>query len=326
MTRSAARVPASALARTGVIGLAVLMLAAALVSLTSLSSHAATGDETDYDDYFQLRTAYSFVVLAGSTITNDGETVLTGDVGIHPGSAVTGFPPGVIEGESHFTDAAAEQAKVDLDQAYTDAANLPSDGSLGVELGGTAPPPGVYTGGTFEVTAGAGPLVLEGTTTDVWVFQVGSTLVTGEGSQVELRGEADPCNVFWQVGSSATLGADSYFVGTIMAHSDISLGTGASVDGRLLARGVSNNGAVTLLTNTVTSPVCTTAAAEPTDEPTDNETNGGETDEPEPVTPPTRIDTGAGGASSGGPGMLMLFVGTALVVALIVRRTTQHRG
>jgi hypothetical protein len=141
-----------------------------------------------------------------------------------------------------------------------------------VELGGTSPPPGVYSGGTFGITAGAGALVLDGTATDVWVFQVGSTLVTGEGSQVDLQGDADPCNVFWQVGSSATLGADSQFVGTIMANNDISLGTGATVEGRLLARGASADGAVTLLTNNVTFPVCTAATDEPTDDgtPTDD--------------------------------------------------------
>ncbi len=200
-----------------------------------------------------LGEATSFSVLAGQTVTNTGSSVISGNLGVSPGSAVTGFPPGSVTPPSAiFTEAAAASPKDDLTNAYLVAAGLPGATPLVVELGGLTLSPGVYSGGTFEINQGAGELVLDGggNTNAEWVFQISSTLITFANSRVRLQDGASPCNVFWQVGSSATLGTDSFMVGTVMALTDIEATTGASVTGRLLAR----NAAVTLDTNTITTP------------------------------------------------------------------------
>lgn len=204
-----------------------------------------------------LGTAESFAVLAGSTITNTGPSTVTGDVGLHPGTDVTGFADVTHDGALHVTDAVALQAKTDLDTAYTNAAGQTPVTEIPTELGGTKLMAGVYNSaaGTFGIT---GTLTLDGADNPdaVFIFQMGSTLTTASGSSIELVNGADLCNVYWQVGSSATLGGDSDFVGTVMADQSITLITGATVQGRVLAR----SAGVTMDTNTITNAACTTGS------------------------------------------------------------------
>jgi hypothetical protein len=205
-----------------------------------------------------LGTAVSYAVLGGSTVTNTGPTVINGDLGLSPGTAVTGFPPGTVAGSTHITDAAAGQAQTDTTTAYNTAAGLTSTGSITADLGGQLLGAGVYTGPTLALN---GTLTLDaaGDPAAVFVFQSGSSFITGTTSKVVLTGGASACNVFWQVTSSATLGVGSTLVGTVAALTSITANTGAWVNGRLLAR----NGAVTLDTNTVSLPVCAAALPSP---------------------------------------------------------------
>jgi hypothetical protein len=198
-----------------------------------------------------LGTAQNFGVLGGSTVTNTGPTVVTGQLGVSPGSAVTGFPPGVVVGGSiHSNDAVAMQAQNDLTTAYNAAAGLPCGTNLtGQDLGGLVLTSGVYCFATSAGLTGTLTLNMQGNPNALFVFQIGSTLTTASGSSVLLinSGGACPTNVFWQVGSSATLGTGSSLQGDILALTSITLTTGSTTSGRTLAR----NGAVTLDTNTV---------------------------------------------------------------------------
>jgi Ice-binding-like len=199
-----------------------------------------------------LGTADSFSVLAGSTVTNTGPTVINGDLGLSPGTAVTGFPPGIVNGTIHATDAVALQAQNDLTTAYNDAAGRPSSATVSGDLAGRTLSPGVYSSASSLGLSGDLTLDAQGDPSAVFVFQAGSTLTTGSGSRVLLQNGAQACNVFWQVGSSATIGTATAFTGNILALTSISLTTGATVDGRALAR----NGAVTMDTNVVTRSAC----------------------------------------------------------------------
>ena len=201
-----------------------------------------------------LLTGGNFKVLAGSTVTNTGLTTITGgDLGLSPGSSVTGFPPGTLTSPAvmHVTDPTAAQAQLDLTAAYNFAAGivLPAPASLPGDLSGLTLTEGVYKTSSSTMIS-AGTLTLTGSANSVFVFQIGSTLTTGSSTQVNLSGGVVASNVFWQVGSSATLGTSSSFAGTIMALTSITLNTGASLQGRALAR----NGAVTLDTNVITDP------------------------------------------------------------------------
>lgn len=203
-----------------------------------------------------LGTAQSFAVLAGTTVTNTGASVVSGDLGLFPGSAVTGFPPGkVIAGKEHITDSVAKQAKADLTTAYNDAAGrTPATVEKG-ELGGKTLAPGVYKASSgLSLT---GTVTLKGNADAVFIFQAGSTLITASSSTVSLIGGAQACHVYWQVGSSATLGTDTMFAGTILALTSASIETGASIDGQVLAR----NGQVSLDDNTITRPTCSTTGS-----------------------------------------------------------------
>lgn len=199
-----------------------------------------------------LRSASSFVVLGGSTVTNDGLTDVTGDVGVSPGTAVTGFPPGVITGTLHANDAIAILAQTDLTTAYDDAAGRALGSMLETgDLGGRVLTPGLYTSGSsLEVTASDLTLDANGEVDAVFLFQMGSTLTVADNRQILLADGARAANVYWQVGSSATLGTGSAFAGTILAQTSITITVGASLDGRALARG----GAVTLNANDVDRP------------------------------------------------------------------------
>jgi LPXTG-motif cell wall-anchored protein len=199
-----------------------------------------------------LGTASSYAVLGGQSVTNTGPSVINGDLGVSPGTSITGFPPGLVNGVQHSADAPALQAQTDLIAAYNDAAGQAVDASLAAELGGLTLVPGVYRISAAQLT-GTLTLDAQGDPNAVWVFQVDSSLITASSSVVSLINGAAPCNVFWKVGSSATLGTNSTFVGTLMALTSISATTGADIEGRLLAR----NGSVTLDTNTITRSTCT---------------------------------------------------------------------
>jgi hypothetical protein len=223
-----------------------------------------------------LGTADSYAVLGGSGVTNTGPSVLNGDLGTSPTPAVTGFggaPNGTVNGTTHQADAAAASAQADLTTAYNNAAGQGPANTLATELGGQTLTPGVYnsTSGTFGIT-GALTLNAQGDPSAVFIFQTASTLISASASQVNLINGAQPCNLFWKVGSSATLGSGSAFAGNVLALESISLNNGVAVKGRLLAR----NGAVTLINDTVTRAGCETGS-----------TGGG---------------GGAGGGGSGGKG------------------------
>jgi hypothetical protein len=202
-----------------------------------------------------LGSAAGFAILAGSTVTNTGLSVVNGDLGISPGSALTGFPPGIINGTQYIDNAIAAQAKVDLTTAYNDAAGR----SLNVvtvatgELGGLTLAPGLYQSGisSFAITSVDLTLDAQGDVNAVFIFQMpSSTLTVGNGRKVILAGGANASNIFWQVGSSATIGTTAVMEGTILASQAITLETGAVLNGRALTQ----IAAVTLDTNTVTKP------------------------------------------------------------------------
>lgn len=239
--------------------LAVALAGAVLLVGGSASPASAA---TSIDGPIGLGTAAPFAVLGSSTVTNTGLSILNGDVGLSPGSSITGIPPAVVNGTIHATDAVAAQAQVDLTTAYGVAASLtPTATGLG-NLTGLSLTPGVYAGGELSVT---GALTLAGTAESVWVFQAASTLTIGSGAIVTVTGGASACNVFWQVSSSATLNPGAQFVGTVMANVSITAQTAATITGRLLAR----TGAVTLDTNTITAPTgCDTTPGTVTTSPT----------------------------------------------------------
>ena len=199
-----------------------------------------------------LGAAANFAILAGSTVANTGPTIINGDLGLSPGSAVTGFPPGVVNGAQHVADTTADQAKLDLTVAYNDAAGRTvAPVSVAGNIGGLTLPPGLYKStSSLEISSGDLTLDAQGDANAVFIFQIASTLTTTAGRQVVLSGGAKAANVFWQVGTSATLGTTTIFKGTIMADQAITLQTGATLDGRALAR----IAAVTLDSNIVTIP------------------------------------------------------------------------
>jgi hypothetical protein len=195
-----------------------------------------------------LGTAGNFSVLGGSTVTNTGPTVVNGDLGVSPGAAVIGFPPGIVNGTIHAADAVALQAQTDTTTAYNNLAGQPCTVDLtGQDLGGLTLTPGVYCFATSAQLTGTLTLNGLGNAGAVFIFKTGSTLTTASGSRVIAVNGAGSCNVFWQIGSSATLGTATQFAGNILALTSITLTTAASNSGRNLAR----NGAVTLDSNAV---------------------------------------------------------------------------
>ncbi len=246
MTRTVAR-PPNLLATFLVLGIVGGLTMAVVAAGPAGAAQAPVG----------LGTAGSYAVLGGSTVTNTGASVISGNLGVSPGAAVTGFPPGlVIGGAIHRADAAAAGAQADVIAAYDDAASRTPATALPVELGGTTRLAGVYSGGTLGLT-GTLTLDAKGDPNAVFVFRTASTLMTASNSSVALINGASPCNVFWKVGSSATLGTGSKFIGTVLALTAISAQTGAVVQGRLIAR----NAAVTLDDNVITRPACGTPSA-----------------------------------------------------------------
>jgi serine protease AprX len=204
-----------------------------------------------------LEAAGSFAVLAGSTVTNTGASAIDGNLGLYPGTAVTGVSAQTVDGSTHAADAASLKAKEDLSAAYDAAAAKTPTATAPADLGGSTLAPGVYNSASSIGLTGTLTLDAQGDPNAVFVFQAGSTLITASASRVELVNGAQPCNVFWQVGSSATFGTTTAFAGNVMALASITMNDGVSLTGRALAR----NGAVTLINDTITAAHCAAAPA-----------------------------------------------------------------
>ncbi len=277
-------------------GLALVLLLAA-TAVSASAAPAAVG----------LGTATPFAVLAGQSVSNTGPSLIAGDLGVSPGTSVTGFPPGlVVNGTVHSADAVALQAQNDLTTAYNDAAGrIPDVDKTNQDLGNQTLVAGVYGASSGMALTGTVTLDAQGDPDAVFIFQAGSTLTTASNSTVALLNGAQACHVFWQVGSSATIGTDTTFVGTVMALTSVSMLTGADLQGRALAR----NGSVTLDDNTITRSDCSpvvgstpTVSTTPTTAPT-------ATTAPTPTGSPGATPTGGsptakptGTGHTGGPG------------------------
>lgn len=255
-------------------GFAGVVLAAALALTVPAAVQAAP---------VNLATAGPFAVLAGTTVTNTGPSVLNGDLGVSPGTAIEGFTfPAVVNGATHENDEVAAQAQLDLTNAYNVAAGQavePADDLSGTDLGERKLSPGAYRYTSDALLTGALTLDAEGDPNAQFVFLIGSELKTESASSVVLVNGASPCNVHWQVGSSADFGTTTAFQGSVLALTSISLKDGATVIGRMLAR----NGQVSLINNVITRPLCGTG-----------------TTTPGPTTPSDSTPTGATDGTGGG--------------------------
>ncbi len=192
----------------------------------------------------------NLAVLAGASITNTGATNITGDMGLSPGTSIGGFPPGILNGTLHINDVIANQAKLDLVAAYNNAAGRTATDMVTVSgnLGGLTLTPGLYKS-TSSLSLSSGNLTFDakGNADAVFIIQIASSLTTTSGRKVILSGGAKASNIFWQVGSSATFGTTTIFKGNVMAMQSITFNTGATLDGRALAR----NGNITMAGNTI---------------------------------------------------------------------------
>lgn len=256
--RSAVPRAEKSLTHRGLLRMVVVLVTASIIGapLVAVSSADAT------ESTVELGAASSYSVLGHETVTNTGNTVIGGDLGVWPGTAVTGFPPGVIDangGHFHSADSSSAAAQSAVTTAYNDASSrqsgltpYPAD----YQLGGLTFGPGVYPAGSSAQITGTVTLDGHGDSNAVFIFQLGSALTTATASHVALTNGAQASHVFWVVGSSATLGTYSYFAGTILAQISVTVTTGVTVDGRALAR----TGAVTLDDdNFGTSPASATA-------------------------------------------------------------------
>ena len=206
-----------------------------------------------------LGAAANFAVLAAAAVTNTSTpTTITGDVGLWPGTSMTNFPPGIVNGTIHVNDTAAQAGEAALAIAYNDAAGRVGAFTPAVgNVGGLTFTPGLYRSGTSTEISGGGNLTLDaqGDPNAVFIFQIASTLTTSSGFGITLQGGAQASNIFWQVGSSATIGTGSHFAGNILANTSITLVSGAVLDGRALAGAADLTGAVTMDDNTIVKPV-----------------------------------------------------------------------
>jgi len=269
----------------------VFTVASAVVlslGLTGLAKAAATS--------VGLGAADGFAVLGASTVTNTGPTIINGDLGLSPGTSVTGFPPGVVNGVQHITDSVAANAQSDLTTAFNSAAGEGPTSPIVGNLGGQTLTAGVYNSGSSVGLTGTLTLDGQGNPNAVFVFQVGSALTTASSSSVNLINGAQACNVFWQIGSSATLGTNSTFRGTVMAQASVTVTTGARVEGRVLAR----SGAITLDTSIISRAIC---AASPAPSPSSSSSSTSTS------TSAPRLPN-VGGISSGGGGGALLGIAT----------------
>jgi hypothetical protein len=271
--------------RIALIGIAVCVVFTAILVAIPIAAKAAP---------VSLATAQPFVVLGGAGVTNSGPSVLNGDLGVSPGTSLSGFgAPAVVNGATHANDAVAGQAQADLTTGYDVAAGQPippGNDLTGVDLGGLTLSPGAYGYSTSAQLTGQLTLDAHGDPNAQFVFVIGSTLTTASASSVVLTNGASPCNVYWKIGSSATLGSGTAFEGNVMALTSISLNSGVTVLGRILAR----NGEVTLINDVLTAPQCATGT---TPTPTGTGTGGGAGTTTSPVATPA---TKPGGKNKGG--------------------------
>lgn len=200
-----------------------------------------------------LGDANSFAIIAGSSVTNTGATIITGDLGLSPGTSIGGFPPGILNGTLHINDAIANQAKLDMVTSYNDAAGRVATDIVTISgnIGGLTLTPGLYKS-TSSLSISSGDVTFDalGNADAVFIIQIASTLTTTPGRKVFLAGGAKASNIFWQVGSSASFGTTTSFKGNVIALESITFSTGAVLNGRALAR----NGAVTMQGNTFVKP------------------------------------------------------------------------
>jgi hypothetical protein len=228
-------------------GLAAVVASAITLSMAAYPA-SAIGTVIDLGD------AGTYSVLGATTVTNDGAlTMLDGDLGVTPGTAITGFTEEMVGGDIHSNDAHAQAAKVDMTTAYGNAFAQPSDATISTDLAGQTLAPGVYSSATTMGLSGTLQLDAFGDPDAVFIFKVGSGLNVGVGSTVELLNGAESCNVFWQVGSSAVILAGTTFAGTILALASVSTEAGTTIDGRAFAQ----TGAVTLITTVFERGECT---------------------------------------------------------------------
>lgn len=232
----------------------VTILGSCKKSTTSSSSSPTSSTtiplQTTIQTPVSLSASSNLAILAGSAISNTGATVITGDIGLSPGTSVGGFPPGILNGTLHINDAIANQAKLDLTAAYNDAAGRTSTDivTLSGNIGGLTLTPGLYKStSTLAISSGDLTFDAKGNPNAVFIIQIASSLTTTSGRKVILSGGALASHIFWQVGSSATFGTTSVFKGTVLAMQSITFNTGASLDGKALAR----TGAVIMAGNTV---------------------------------------------------------------------------
>jgi hypothetical protein len=210
-------------------------------------SDSVTGGGGGSGQPVSLGAASSFGVLAGQSVSNSGASMVSADLGVWPGNTLTGAPG--VSGTTHLGDPTAQSAQGALTAAYNDAAGRAAGSTLNGDLGGMTLAPGVYKAtSSMEITSADVTLDAGGNSNAVYIFQIASSFTVGVGRQVILSGGADSSRIFWQVGSSATLNSNSNVSGNILALTTISMGTGATLNGRALAR----NASVTLLTNNVT--------------------------------------------------------------------------
>jgi hypothetical protein len=274
--------------RVALIGIALCFVFTAILVAIPIAANAAP---------VGLATAQPFVVLGGAGVTNSGSSVLNGDLGVTPGTSLSGFgAPAVVNGATHDNDAVAAQAQADLTTAYNVAAEqpiAPGNELTGVDLGGLTLSPGAYGYSSSAQLTGQLTLDAHGDPNAQFVFVIGSTLTTASASSVILTDGASPCNVFWKIGSSATLGSGTAFEGNIMALTSISLNSGVTVLGRALAR----NGEVTLINDVLTQPGC---ATETSTTPTGTETTTGTSTSATPTT--STVANGGAGKVAKKPG------------------------
>jgi type VI secretion system secreted protein VgrG len=237
-----------------------------MIERAALLSLALTAGGLSYAGTISLGTAGPFGVLGASTVTNTGPTVINGNLALYPGTSISGFPPGIVNGTVDQTNAVAQQAEADALTAYGVLAGLahPNYFNLTADLGGQTLTPDVYEYGSSAQLTGALTLNFEGLSNQDFVFQIGSTLTTASASSVVITNPGSNDTVYWQVGSSATLGTTTAFYGTIIADQSITLDTGATIAcGNALAL----NAAVTMDTNTVSVGNCVQAPGNSAPEP-----------------------------------------------------------
>jgi len=192
----------------------------------------------------------NMAVLAGASVTSTGATTITGDMGLSPGSSVDGFPPGILNGTLHINNATSDQAKLDLTATYNDLAGRTSTDivTLSGNIGGLTLTPGLYKStSSLEISSGDLTFDAKGNTNAIFIIQIASTLTTTSARKVILSGGAQAANIFWQVGSSATFGTTSVFKGNVIVMQSITLNTGATIDGKVMAR----TGSITMAGNTI---------------------------------------------------------------------------